>query len=458
MAKLSTCGVVVVLIGCAHTPKASPSQSGHATARYTVTIFDNWGGARARVCLEGGVARELVPIDGNGSNGLRGAWIESDPLEIQHGRIALPPSGPARCIDYETRFEGPTFRDSDAVVVSQSKWLWRPDPMPPGLEASVRFVLPAGAKVSLPWPQSESVYFLHESAFLTSAYGVFGNFDRQGFAVAGTRIEVARLGELPPGEDVRRWLGRAVQATASLGGRFPSERLHVVVIPVPAPHERVVFGMLRRGGGPSVLLFPSLYATVDELEADWVAVHELSHLWLPRLYPEDRWLSEGIATYLQEVLRARCGLQSSESAWQHLRDGFERGERAGTGRNLVSESRDMNRTGAYYRVYWSGAAFALQADLQLRKSTNGTMTLLRALNDAQDRWGSQIWPVDASVVLRALADASGEDFFGKLAETYAASSDFLRPMGLDSPEYEQAQAEIMFRRAGMCGVSAESSR
>jgi hypothetical protein len=94
----------------------------------------------------------------------------------------------------------------------------------------------------------------------------------------------------------------------------------------------------RRLVGPSILLLPASDATVGELESDWVAIHELSHLWMPRLYPGDRWLSEGIATYLQEVLRARCGLQSRTKAWTRIKEGFDRGRRSGTGRGVSAES------------------------------------------------------------------------------------------------------------------------
>jgi hypothetical protein len=449
------------LVGCAHAPEAplQPEPS-RGTTTYTVTMFDNFGGAKVRVCLEGASARELVPIGDDAGRRLIGAWVGGDPLETVGGRIRLTQASRASCIDYETRFGALSFRASDSavVVLSQTQWLWPPYPLPRELEASVRFVLPADAQVSLPWPRSGASYFLDESAFFTDAYGVFGSFDSQVFSVAGTSIDVARLGPRPTDEDVRRWLGRAVQATASVGNRFPRKHLHFVIVPVPEASEQVVFGMLRRGGGSSILLLPSQGATVRELETDWVAIHELSHLWLPRLYSQDRWLSEGIATYLQEVLRAQCGLQSSKRAWTRLREGFERGRRSGTGRQLASESRNMNRTGAYHRVYWAGAAFALEADLLLRKNSNGEMTLLRALSDAQEVWGAQARPMNASVLLDALDDASGAGFLAELGEKYAMRSDFPSTTYLDSRAYQQARTRITSRADRACGVTVESSQ
>jgi hypothetical protein len=403
---------------------------------------------------------ELVPIGDSAGHALRGAWIEGDTLDISRGRIRLPHSSQASCIDYETRFRMPMLRgdDSTAIIVSQTQWLWRPDPFPHELDASVRFVLPADQQVSLPWPHSDAVYFPDDSAFFTGAFGVFGSFDRQAFSVAGANIDVARLGAHPPDDDIRRWLGRAVQATASAGDRFPREHVHFIIAPRQDQEKDVVFGMVRRGGGSSVLLLSSPDATVEQLEADWVAVHELSHLWLPPLSSKDRWISEGVATYLQEVLRARCGLQSSERAWTRLQEGFERGRRSGTGRRLASESRNMNRTGAYHRVYWAGAAFALEADVRLRKSSNGEMTLLRAISEAQHVWGAQAQPVEAAVLLKALQEASGADFIEELGEKYAARSDFPSIPYVDSPEYQQIRAQITSRAERACGINAESSR
>jgi hypothetical protein len=352
------------------------------------------------------------------------------------------------------------FRASDpaAIIVSQTQWLWRPAPFPRELDASVRFVLPADGQVSLPWPSSDEIYFPDESAFFTAAFSTFGSFDRQVFSVASTRVDVTRLGPRPPDGDVRRWLSRAVRATASVGDRFPRDQVHFVIVPAPSENKQVAFGMVRRGGGSSILLLPSVNATAAQLEADWVAIHELSHLWLPPVQSRDRWISEGIATYLQEVLRARCGLQSRERAWTRLEEGFERGRRSGTGRQLASESRHMSRTGAYHRVYWAGAAFALETDVRLRENSNGEMTLLRAINDAQRVWGAEARPVGASVLLRALQEASGASFIEGLGETYAVSSDFPSTVYVDSPRYRETRAQIMSSADDACGLSAESSR
>ncbi len=452
---------LLCLVSCVHgADRVAVEQHSGGVAHYTVTIFDNLGGARVRACFNGVIFAQLVPINASAASRLRGAWIDGLPLEIRDGRILLNEQRPPECVDYETQFERSRFGlgDSSAVVLSQSQWLWRPEPFPNQVSTSVRFAVPDDGRVSLSWPQSNGVYHPNRNVFFDETFGVFGAFNWQAFSVANARVEVARLGATPLEGDVRRWLTRAVEATASVGGRFPRDRLQFVIVSVDDPGAEVAFGMVRRGGGSSILLLPSVGVEVAQLEADWVAIHELSHLWLPRLYAEDRWLSEGIATYLQEVLRARCGLQSSDRAWRRIREGFERGRRSGSGRALADESRNMNRTGAYQRVYWAGTAFALETDLRLRRRSNGESTLLTVLNDAQRNWAEETRLDGASRVLAALEQSSGAEFIAALGERYAASSDFPDPTYVDSSEYDDLRAQISAPLDGGCTVSGESSR
>ncbi|UCH29588.1 MAG: hypothetical protein JSV06_00790, partial [Myxococcales bacterium] len=231
-----------------------------------------------------------------------------------------------------------------------------------------------------------------------------------------------------------------------------------VIAPANIAADDVVFGMLRRGGGASILLVPSASATREGLDDDWVAVHELSHLWLPRFYPQDRWLSEGVATYLQEVLRARCGLQTEARAWQRLLEGFARGRRSGTGRPLTLESRDMDETGAYHRVYWAGAAFALEADVWFRETTDGRESLLDALSSAQPVWGHSARPVTPEVFLKALGGADGSDFVEALGREYQSRSEFPDEAYIAALELRARRAKIMRPAQSRCGLSDESHR
>jgi hypothetical protein len=400
------------------------------------------------------MVRELVPIREGAAPRIRQASLSGTPLGVERGRIQVEAKGPA-CVDYETSFERSWLQpeDSSALVVSQGQWLWRPHPFPAQLTASVEFVLRDGEQVAVPWPREGGRYRLDHSAFFADTYTVFGEFDSKVLEVGGTRLHIARLGAQPSDSQVQRWLERAMLAASSVGP-FPRDDVHFVIAPVDVARDDVVFGMLRRGGGASILLVPSVRATRDGLDRDWVAVHELSHLWLPRFHAEDRWLSEGIATYLQEVLRARCGVQTEERAWQRFLDGFARGREAGTGRPLALESRDMDETGAYRRVYWAGAAFALEADLHLRRATGGQRSLLDAIRSAQTSWGTSARPVGADAFLRALDEQEGGHLL-ELARRYETRSAFPE-LALRSAELRKWRAAALQPARDGCGLSAES--
>src|SRR5690606_27411875 len=102
--------------------------------------------------------------------------------------------------------------------------------------------------------------------------------------------------------------------------------------------------------------------------ADWTATHEFAHLLHPFLGDRGRWLSEGLASYYQNVLRARSGELSEEEAWEKLSQGFARGRAATSEQADPLEQVSWERQrGSTMRVYWSGAAYWLERDLALRR-------------------------------------------------------------------------------------------
>jgi len=429
-------------------------------ARFEVTFFDNLDGALVRACFTGFVPDQLVPIDDGSNRSL--AWASSGGrrLAVRSGRVELGSQLDGGCLSYRTHFSREVFRtrDSRTVVVSQAQWLWRPMPFPDGMTAQVSLTLPSEADAALPFPKAAGAYALGEDAFRRSAYTVFGSFERDRFRFGATDVVVAKLGPRPDTAAVREWLTVSMRAAASVGKGLPVDQILFVIVPVEATDRPVAFGMVRRGGGASVLLIASRTASARALAADWVAVHELSHLWLPRLRRQDRWLTEGIATYLQELLRARCSIQSGEVSWRRIREGLERGRHAGTGRALTRESQDMNRTGAYYRVYWAGTAFAFDADVRLRLRSGGRTSLVGALEAAQPRWKGEGRLFRADEVLSALDEVSGTDFLTELGDRYASGARFPSVPAFDDPSAAEMRRSIMAPQPERCDFSVESYR
>ncbi|MGO4221315.1 hypothetical protein AB4Y64_05605 [Lysobacter sp. TAF61] len=188
----------------------------------------------------------------------------------------------------------------------------------------------------------------------------------------GNSLHVEVLDTADPArvDELQRWLAEAAAATLTAFGRYPLDDATVRITQIDSDDESPVpWGQTQRGEGDvAVLLFVRRDAHLAELRDDWTAVHELSHLFHPYLGREGRWLAEGLASYYQNVLRARAGLLSPEAAWQELDAGFGRGQREHSGMPLDG----LGRRGTM-RVYWAGAAFWLEADLALRREHRSSL-------------------------------------------------------------------------------------
>lgn len=166
--------------------------------------------------------------------------------------------------------------------------------------------------------------------------------------------------------ELHEWLAECARAQLTAFGAFPLRDATVRIRLVPRrgrDPSPVPWGQTLREDGVAVLLYVREDARRDELSADWTAVHELSHLFHPFLGDDGRWLAEGLASYYQNVLRARAGLLGGEEAWRRLDAGFRRGRAAGGDARM--DEIGWRRTSTM-RIYWAGAAFWLDADLSLR--------------------------------------------------------------------------------------------
>lgn len=238
----------------------------------------------------------------------------------------------------------------------------------------------------------------------------------------GTRLMVDVIDVDDPArvDMLRRWVDEAAGAARLPSGRFPLDSATVEVREIasrdPSP---VPWGQTTRRGGVSVQLYVRADATFEQLRADWTAVHEFAHLAHPYLGERGRWMAEGLASYHQNLLRARAGLLSPEEAWRRLDAGFRRGEATGAGPALAELGR---RRGATMRVYWAGAAYWLEMDVVLHRD-HGT-TLAHVL----DRYAQCCLDGLAHVAPEAFAGdldrIAGTDLFARRFRDYASMRSF----------------------------------
>jgi hypothetical protein len=188
---------------------------------------------------------------------------------------------------------------------------------------------------------------------------------------------VEPLGQ-PRAEAITAWLEATAHSVANVYGRFPLDQISVEVMAQRRSSQGdaspVPFGRVTRSGGETVELFIDPDRPMADFYADWTATHEFSHLLLPRISWKQRWISEGFASYYQNVLMARSGWYTTDTAIRKLTEGFDRGRRS---RPELSpnEAAEEGIRRARYKIYWSGAAIALLADVTLRERSGGEESL-----------------------------------------------------------------------------------
>lgn len=195
---------------------------------------------------------------------------------------------------------------------------------------------------------------------------------------ATLRIEVQQPVDNKKAAEIVEWLRSAGSDVSLVYGRFPVPSTRVIVIPTGSRawggDRPVPFGRVTRNGGETVEFYINADRPIEEFYGDWTATHEFSHLMLPYVSSRHKWISEGFASYYQNILMSRAGHYTPLQAWTKLYEGFVRGQAS---RPELSPN-DAAASGirrARMKIYWSGAAIALLADIELRERSAGSESL-----------------------------------------------------------------------------------
>ncbi len=334
----------------------------------------------------------------------------------------------ARATELSGHRGGVVRRVGRDLILRPGAILLRPYMWPLAGRVTVTIEAPPSVRHLVPWPRARqaNTYLLDPQCTNLEGRIAVGRFDVLRDRVAGADVGIAVLDRplraTPNG--IRTWIHTAVHAVAGLFGRFPADELAVLVQPSPGREPPVSFGMAMRAGGAHAIIYPANAAPDERLPGEWVSVHELMHLGMPWTPEDEPWLQEGFVTYYQEVLRARAGILDERQAWQNIEEGFGRGRRRGGRRPLVEESRTMGREHNYHRVYWAGAAMALQIDVALREASGGRVGLDDVIRWWHAHRGGTVRPYPGLELLRDAEQALGVPKATPIAKALLAARAF----------------------------------
>lgn len=360
----------------------STSLSIQAQDRYQVTFEESLETVNVQACFEGAAPRSLHRHE---ESWRYTRWVRVADRPVARatspGHLDLPGLPENACVEWKVDLESALAEDNyrlamklDGAVLSDADlWFWRDDDR---RDIRVEVDLPPGLSISTPWNElAPGVFKPERTPASWSSRIAVGPIAIQTLDIRGAQLNLAVIGGVSDAQRMvfRQWMEETAECVASVEGAFPQPRAQLLVVAIGKQNEPVPWAHVIRGGGVAAELFVDETRSLEEFRADWTATHELSHMLLPMVSSRDRWLSEGLASYYQNVLRGRDGRLEEAAAWQKLHAGFERGKRATQGGSLAKATR--SGWDAIMRVYWSGAAIFLKADTQLRILSEGKQSL-----------------------------------------------------------------------------------
>ncbi len=329
----------------------------------------------------------------------------------KHVAVTTPLGGPARArwvgstlvasacehgcaISYEFDLGGAARAFDDPETAAQrggaflsppSTWLFHPEEP----KADARFeiaVHPTGHVEFASGCRAEGGLYEGSWEDLTEPpYTALGDMRRIDVPAGSRRVHVALIGAHPEvgDEGVVRWVSAA---TENLRSNYPDyPRTEPLVIVVVEPGAGIERGSAMGNGGSSILVEVGQATQPEAFADDWILTHEMIHLALPGLGRAHHWAEEGMATYLEPILRARRGVVPIDRVWHEWIESMPQGL-------PFDDDHGLDETPTWGRTYWGGAMFWLLADVEIRKETGGRVGLpdafraIYAQGDISVRW------------------------------------------------------------------------
>jgi hypothetical protein len=293
-----------------------------------------------------------------------------------------------------------------AFLTSPSAWLLHPADAAPGQTFELRVTTPPGTTFVaglLPSgegsPASPPAAYAAEIADLPNpAWAVFGDLHLRRVEVEDEVIDLAVLPAAFEAGDaaLETWVAGAARAVRGYYGRASIRRALVVV--VPRRGHGLGFARTLGNGGASIVANVGVGTSPAELAGSWELIHELLHVSFPTMPREQAWLEEGMATYVEPLVRARLGILRPEEVFARFRERMPLGQ-------PEPGDQGLDRTHTWGRTYWGGALFYLLADVAIRERTGNRRSIDDALRAVLAGGGNvaQRWDVEQVIAAGDLA-------------------------------------------------------
>lgn len=226
---------------------------------------------------------------------------------------------------------------------------------------------------------------------------------------AFVQIQIDGRGSIPT-KNLLDWTETTAKTISSYFGGFPVRNLDLYISFGPGNN---LHGRTYGSPRPAIYLQIGNRVSARKMREHWILAHEMAHLAFPNVSGH-RWLEEGMATYLEPIIRARAGLLDKDKYWSDLAWGLPQGQARSQDRGLAYDS-------SWGRTYWGGALFWFIVDLDLRVRSGNRISVQRVFRGILSRGGNIRSHWSLSDIIRTGDRSTGYDTMNSQAQDFVYS-------------------------------------
>ena len=175
-------------------------------------------------------------------------------------------------------------------------------------------------------------------------------------------------------EKVKLWLDAVSSACSEVLGEYPF-KININIFRVDNAKEPVPWAQTVRSGEQGVNFHIDPDFTLEEFLKDWTAAHEISHLSIPFLGPENMWFAEGYATYMQgQILIEMEEFSLEQIEEKYLRKLSKALPYYQSNSSFTQVADSLKSQHRYPDLYWGSATFFVQLNNYLMEKKGISLT------------------------------------------------------------------------------------